>query len=263
MISKMMVMVVMILVKVMVVFIEMNDSNHGLPWWLRWWRICLQCGRPGFDPWVRKIPWRWEWLPTPVFLPREFHGQKRLVRHSPWDLKEWDVTKWLPLSLSHNVEEERKKKTCTYAYDWLYPSSWEIRPAVSRLECGHSFPLSRNRNQTSQGCKRSRGHRAVLLSHCSRCRIPDSDESSGLGNQLLKGRLCHKQKSLWESKNLDLERIKTSFRCYWLVAWCPSGPNQGSFKKVRCVGVPWRETLKKGKNGAHQTLCVAHARFAA
>ena len=29
---------------------------YGLPWWLRWWRICLQCGRPGFGPWVRKSP---------------------------------------------------------------------------------------------------------------------------------------------------------------------------------------------------------------
>ena len=28
-----------------------------------------QCKRPGFDPWVGKIPWRREWLPTPVFLP--------------------------------------------------------------------------------------------------------------------------------------------------------------------------------------------------
>ena len=28
----------------------------GLPWWLRWGRICLQCGRPGIDPWVGKIP---------------------------------------------------------------------------------------------------------------------------------------------------------------------------------------------------------------
>ena len=25
-------------------------------WWLRWLRICLQCGRARFDPWVRKIP---------------------------------------------------------------------------------------------------------------------------------------------------------------------------------------------------------------
>ena len=29
----------------------------------------LQCGRPGFDPWVREIPWRRERLPTPVFWP--------------------------------------------------------------------------------------------------------------------------------------------------------------------------------------------------
>ena len=36
--------------------------------------ICLQCGRPGFDPWVGKIPWRRERIPTPVFWPGEFHG---------------------------------------------------------------------------------------------------------------------------------------------------------------------------------------------
>ena len=32
--------------------------------------VCLQCRRPGFNPWVRKIPWRRKWQPTPVFLPR-------------------------------------------------------------------------------------------------------------------------------------------------------------------------------------------------
>ena len=45
-----------------------------LPLWLSWWRICLQCGRPGFDPWVGKIPWRRERLSTPIFWPGEFHG---------------------------------------------------------------------------------------------------------------------------------------------------------------------------------------------
>ena len=30
--------------------------------WLFWERICLQCGRPVFDLWVGKIPWRREWL---------------------------------------------------------------------------------------------------------------------------------------------------------------------------------------------------------
>ena len=34
-----------------------------LPWWLRWQSVCLQCGRPRFDPWVRKIPWRRKWQP--------------------------------------------------------------------------------------------------------------------------------------------------------------------------------------------------------
>ena len=37
-----------------------------------------------FDPWVGKIPWRREGLPTPVFLPREFHGQRGLAGYSPW-----------------------------------------------------------------------------------------------------------------------------------------------------------------------------------
>ena len=31
-------------------------------------KICLQCGRPGFNSWVGKIPWRRAWQPTPVFL---------------------------------------------------------------------------------------------------------------------------------------------------------------------------------------------------
>ena len=35
-------------------------------------KLKLQCGRPGFNPWVGKIPWRRAWKPTPVFLPGEF-----------------------------------------------------------------------------------------------------------------------------------------------------------------------------------------------
>ena len=37
-----------------------------------------------FNPWIRKIPWRSEWLPTPILLPGEFHGQRSLVGYSPW-----------------------------------------------------------------------------------------------------------------------------------------------------------------------------------
>jgi len=37
----------------------------------------------GFNPWIRKIPWRRAWQPTPVFLPAEFQGQRSLVSYSP------------------------------------------------------------------------------------------------------------------------------------------------------------------------------------
>ena len=63
----------------------------GLPWWLRG-GICLQWGRPEFDPWVRKIPWRRKWQPTPVFLPGESHGWRSLVGYSPRGRKESDMT---------------------------------------------------------------------------------------------------------------------------------------------------------------------------
>ena len=55
--------------------------------------------RPRFDPWVGKIPWRREWLPTPVFLPGEFHRQRSLAGYSPWGVKELDTTEKLMLSL--------------------------------------------------------------------------------------------------------------------------------------------------------------------
>ena len=63
----------------------------------------LQCGRPGFNPWVGKIPWRREKLPTPVFLLGEFHGQRSLVSYSPWGCKELDTTELLTLSLLFNI----------------------------------------------------------------------------------------------------------------------------------------------------------------
>ena len=44
------------------------------------------------DPWVRKIPCRRKWQPTPIFLPGEFHGQGSWVGYSSWSHKELDMT---------------------------------------------------------------------------------------------------------------------------------------------------------------------------
>ena len=38
--------------------------------------LVCPCRRHGFNSWVRKIPWRRAWQPTPVFLPGESHGQR-------------------------------------------------------------------------------------------------------------------------------------------------------------------------------------------
>ena len=57
-----------------------------------------QCGRRrrrGLNPWVRKIPWRRKWQPTPVFLTGISHGQRSLVSYRSWDRKKSDVTQWL------------------------------------------------------------------------------------------------------------------------------------------------------------------------
>ena len=72
----------------------LSEVNQGFPVAQLVKRIHLQCRRPGFDPWVRKIPWRRERLPTPVFWPGELQGL-----YSPWGRKELDTTEWLSLAL--------------------------------------------------------------------------------------------------------------------------------------------------------------------
>ena len=51
--------------------------------------------RCGFNPWVRKIPRRRKWQPTPVFLSGESFGQRSLVGYSPWGCQESNTTERL------------------------------------------------------------------------------------------------------------------------------------------------------------------------
>ena len=66
---------------------------------------CRRHKRRGFSPWVRKIPWRREWQPTPVFLSGESHGQRSLVGCRPQCHKESVMTEatWYP----HSFNTER------------------------------------------------------------------------------------------------------------------------------------------------------------
>ena len=77
------------------------------------WETWVQC--------LGKIdPLRREWLPTPVFLPGEFHGQRSLVAYAPWGCKESDMAKWPTLShlllLQHGYLEICS--TCAQLWSW-------------------------------------------------------------------------------------------------------------------------------------------------
>ena len=41
---------------------------------------------------------------TPVFLPREFHGQRSLVGYSSWSHKELDMTKQLHFHFKYKLK---------------------------------------------------------------------------------------------------------------------------------------------------------------
>ena len=60
----------------------------------------FSAGDLGHIPGLRKMPWRREWLPTPVFLPGGFHGQRSLVVYSAWGLNKSDTTEPRTLALS-------------------------------------------------------------------------------------------------------------------------------------------------------------------
>ena len=53
---------------------------------------CRRSKRCGFDPYIRKIPWRRAWQPTLGILPVKSHGQSSLASFSPWGRKGLDTT---------------------------------------------------------------------------------------------------------------------------------------------------------------------------
>ena len=73
-----------------------DSQGIGLSQWLSSEESACQCRsrrKYEFNPWVRKIPWRRAWQPTPVFLPGESRGQRSLAGYSPQSHKELDMTK--------------------------------------------------------------------------------------------------------------------------------------------------------------------------
>ena len=83
--------------------------HKGLPLWLSGEKPFCQCRKHRFHPWGGKIPWRREGLPTPVFLPGEFHGQRRLADCSPWGCKR----------VRHAWATKHQQQTHTWSLDFV------------------------------------------------------------------------------------------------------------------------------------------------
>ena len=68
-------------------------SLTGFPRWCSGKEPICQCRRLRFDPWVRKIPWRRKWQPTPAFLPgTSTWTEEPGGLHNLWGCKESDMT---------------------------------------------------------------------------------------------------------------------------------------------------------------------------
>ena len=90
----------------------------GFPRWCSGKESTCQCKRhkrPGFNLWVRKIPWRREWQPTLVFLLGESCGQRSLVGYTVHEVSKGEI--WLSdWAHTHTLTELRPT---TFCFCWL------------------------------------------------------------------------------------------------------------------------------------------------
>ena len=116
--------------------------------------VYLQWGRPGFDSWVRKIPWRRKWQPTPVLLPGKSHGWRSLVGYSPLGHKESDMTEWLHFLSTHGFFSshvqmwELDHKESWAPKNWCFWTVGLEKTLESPLECKEIKPVNLKGNQS-------------------------------------------------------------------------------------------------------------------
>ena len=114
--------------------------------------VCLQCERPGFDPWVGKIPWRRKWQPTPVLLALKIPWTEELgAGYYPWGHKELGTTERLRFhfSLSCIGEGNGNPLQCSYLENPRDGGAWwaadsgvaQSRTRLKRLSSSSSSSL--------------------------------------------------------------------------------------------------------------------------
>ena len=104
--------------------------------------MCLQCGRPRFDPWLGKILWRRKWQLTAVLLPGKSHGWRSMVGYSPWGCKESDTTEQLHFHFQEDVLSEANQPIQSLSGSLsTSPNHPQARPHTTRDKpCTRSLP---------------------------------------------------------------------------------------------------------------------------
>ena len=133
--------------------------------------------RPRFNLWVRKIPWRQEWLPTLVFLPGKSYRQRSLAGYSSWGRKESDTTErlnhhlfqaLLALSVTQTIERlgRSREKSGTLRMSPRAPCTpQDMYPWLRILDEVHGV--------TSHSAKHLNYERALVYAPSLFCRICD------------------------------------------------------------------------------------------
>ena len=101
--------------------------------------------RQGFDPWLRKMPWRKKWQPIPVSLRGKSRGQRSPVEYSLWGRKESDTTEQLThrmlMSITSPPQPSRENsisKTGILGYSVLVDSPLYVGCWIWFFCTGHS-----------------------------------------------------------------------------------------------------------------------------
>ena len=191
-------------------------------------RICLECRRPGFDPWIERIPWRRAWQPIPVLLPGEFHGQRSLMGYSRWGRTEPYTTEWLTHelitaggSLSTNgaypfpipIDQLHLPCTNTYDSDFSFLQCSIFSSSLSMSVSGQDFRLTET-DETQVAA-------AKLLQSCPT--LCDSIDSSTPGSPV---------PGIPQARTL--EWVAISFSNAW--KWKVKGK---SLSRIRLLATPW------------------------
>ena len=105
-----------------------KESHRDFPGGSDGKSVCLQCGRPGFNPWIRKILWRRKWQPNPVLLPGKSHGRSS------------------PVGYSHGVAKSRTRLsnlTCTFKESQIFPNLFVLAVLVMVVQLDSNTKITK------------------------------------------------------------------------------------------------------------------------